>query len=415
MTTYVNPYTGSTINPSQVGYENITLSTTQTLQWPINGNTSNVVANIIEVTATTTGLSLIMPSATSVSTGQSVLIRNLGSNPFTVLQSDGITSIVSISSGIAQYIYLTNNSTTNGTWSTVQFGAGTSAANASTLKGYGLSAVGTELNTINNVTLVPSSTTLTATAQSSLIVYGGGAGTITLPSASATGITNGWFVVIKNDGAGILNIATVGTDTIDGQANTQLQLQESLVIVSSGSNWYSYAYGQSASFFFTQLVLPVTGLGATITLTSTQSVSIIQEYTGTLAQNTTIILPQTVQFYSIQNKTSGTFTLTFSTGVSGGATVQVPQSQTIILICDGTNVYNAQTATSTSFTTISVSAGTPSTPSLNFGVSGGGGYNNTGIYAPASGQIGFAINGASAGYISSTGMYLTVGINGGAF
>ena len=85
MTSYVNPYTGQTISPSQVGYEQLTLSSDTILQWPINGNTDNVVANIIEVTATTTGIDLFMPPATSVSTGQSALIRNIGVNAFTVV------------------------------------------------------------------------------------------------------------------------------------------------------------------------------------------------------------------------------------------------------------------------------------------------------------------------------------------
>ena len=52
MTTYTSPYTGQTISPSQVGYENLTISSNTTLQWPINGNTTDVVANIIDVTAT---------------------------------------------------------------------------------------------------------------------------------------------------------------------------------------------------------------------------------------------------------------------------------------------------------------------------------------------------------------------------
>ena len=76
MTTYTSPYTGQTISPSQVGYESLTMSTDTVLQWPINGNTSNVVANIIEVTATTTGLHLLMPAATEVSQGQSLLVRS---------------------------------------------------------------------------------------------------------------------------------------------------------------------------------------------------------------------------------------------------------------------------------------------------------------------------------------------------
>ena len=129
MPSYTNPFTGQTIQPSQVGYELLTISVDTTLQWPVNGNTNDVVANIIEVDATVASLDLYMPAATQVSTGQSALITNVGSNAFTVVDSSGNT-IVSIASGIAQYIFLTNNTTNNGTWSSVTFGAGTSSANA---------------------------------------------------------------------------------------------------------------------------------------------------------------------------------------------------------------------------------------------------------------------------------------------
>ena len=55
MTTYTNPYTGQTINPSQVGYESLTISADTYLQWPINGTDTNVVANILEVSSTASG------------------------------------------------------------------------------------------------------------------------------------------------------------------------------------------------------------------------------------------------------------------------------------------------------------------------------------------------------------------------
>ena len=102
---YNSPFTGNVIQPTDVSYRAITITnTTLQLEWPINGNTDNVVANIIEVTATlNTNLKLYMPPATSVSTGQSVLIRNIGSFSFTVVDTSGNT-IVSIASGIAQYI-----------------------------------------------------------------------------------------------------------------------------------------------------------------------------------------------------------------------------------------------------------------------------------------------------------------------
>ena len=242
MTTYTNPYTGQTVSPSQVGYEALTISTDTTLQWPINGNTIDVVANIIEVTATVASLKLYMPPATQVSVGQSALIRNVGAQSFTVVDTSGNT-IVTIASGIAEYIYVTDNSTINGVWETVTFGAGTSAANAATLAGYGLKAINTTLNTATPVNTFSASYTLSTADRSSLYVWTGGAGDITLPPAADAGAN--WFVIIKNDGTGILNVYPQGANTIDGEVSAQLQINESFVVVSSGTTYYSYAYGQS--------------------------------------------------------------------------------------------------------------------------------------------------------------------------
>ncbi len=402
---YTNPYTGQTISPSQVSYEELTISTNTELQWPINGNTTDVVANIIEVTATTTGLTLIMPPATQVSVGQSALIRNIGVNPFTVVDNSN-NGIITINSGIAQYIYLTDNTTVNGTWTSVTFGAGTSAANAATLAGYGLKAISTTLNTATNVTAISSNYTVSSNDRSSMLVWTGGAGTFALLSAGSVG--ENWFVIIKNNGTGILAIAPSGSDTIDGQASAQLQIDESFVLVSDGANWVSYAYGQSAQFFFTQLTKVVTG--GTVTLTSAEGSNIIQEYTGTLVSNCTVILPPTVQLYSLKNSTTGAFTLTFSTGVMGGTTVALPQGQTIIAICDGTNVYSAQTATTSFISSLTLGNGSAAAPSLNFF-----GDTVTGLYLAGSHQLGFAINGVSAGSLTSSGLLLPVGVVGGQF
>ena len=405
MTSYINPYTGQTISPSQVGYEALTITTDTVLEWPINGNTDSVVANIIEVTASTAGLKLYMPPATSVSTGQSALIRNIGANSFTVVNTSGST-IVSIASGIAQYIYVTSNTTINGTWGTVTFGAGTSAANAATLAGYGLEAVSTTLNTITPVTTFSSDYTMLPEDQSSLYVWTGGAGTVTLPTAASAGAS--WYAIIKNDGTGILNVVPGGSDTIDGEVSKQLQIAESFVVVTNGTTFYSYAYGQSATFFFTQLTKSVTG--GTVTLTSNEAASIIQEYIGVLTSNCTVILPPTVQLYSFQNNTTGAFSLTFSTGAGGATTVSLPQNQTILAICDGTNVYNAQTSTSSFINALTLGNGSAAAPSLSFT-----GSATTGLYLAASNQLGFAIAGVNAGTLAATGLRMPVGIIGGAF
>ena len=182
MTSYVNPFTNQTVSPSQVGYESLSITADTTLEWPVNGNTSDIVANIIDVTASTNGLALIFPSAEQVSVGQAVLIRNTSaSNINVIIKNASGGTIVSAAPSIAYYIYLTSNATSAGTWTTITFGAGTSAANASDLAGYGLVAVGATLNQQYLVQQYYSSTTLTSTARAQMNVWLSGVGTFTLP------------------------------------------------------------------------------------------------------------------------------------------------------------------------------------------------------------------------------------------
>jgi len=411
MTTYTNPFTGQTISPASVSYEALTISANTILQWPINGNDNTPVSNIIDVTATTTGLLLELPPATQVSTGQSVLVRNVGSNPFTVTNASGGT-IISVASGIAQFIFLTDNTTTNGTWASVVFGAGTSNANASALAGYGLLASGLTLNQNYLTTAYYSTNTLPATLRAQLALWAGGVGTLNLPSASAVGA--GWFCMVRNGGTGILTLTPAGTDTIDGNASQQLQLTESLVLVSSGSGWNTFGYGRSNTFAYTQFSASVTG--GTLTLSSVQAANTIQSYTGTLTSNQIVIVPSTVQLYTFTNNTTGAFTFTVKTSVVGGATATVSQGTSLVLICDGTNVYNAASGSTSSITSLTVGNGSTAVPSIRFA-----GDLVSGIYLPSAGTVGFVINATSVGSYSAAGLSMngTVtalgGISGGTF
>jgi len=415
MTTYTNPFTGQTINPSSVSYESLTIAANTLLDWPINGTTGIPTANIIEVTASTTGLYLILPPATQVSTGQTVLVRNIGSNPFTVTSyaASGVgTTIVQIASGVAQYIYLTNNSTTAGTWTNVVLGAGTAAANASDLAGYGLTALGITLNQSYGTTNYYSNATLSSTIRAQLALWSSGVGTLTMPSAATVGA--GWFCMIRNGGTGILTLAVTGSDTIDGASSQQLQLTESLVIVSNGTNWNTFGYGRSNTFAYTQLSVSVTG--GTLTLSSAQAANTIQLYSGALTSNQIVVVPSTVQLYSITNNTTGAYTFTVKTAVSGGATVTVAQNTSLILVCDGTNVYNAASGSSSSITSLTVGNGSLAVPSIKFS-----GDLNSGIYLPNTSQVGFVIGNTQVGYYNASGLTMAGtgtfvgGVAGGTF
>jgi len=406
MTTYTNPFTGQTVSPAQVSYESLSITTDTYLEWPVNGNTNSVVSNIIEITTgATSGLSVYMPSAQQVSVGQATIIKNTGSNAFTVKTLTGAT-IISIASGISQYIYVTSNTTDAGTWSTVTFGAGTSSADAGSLAGFGLLATGTTLNQAYNVTSTFSTSALISSQRAQFIVFAGGAGTLTLPDAATVG--NNWFCMIRNSGTGILTIAPTGVSTINGAVNAQLQLTESFVIVCDGTNWSTFGYGRSNSFAYTQLALVVTG--GTLTETAVQAASTIQSFSGTLTSNQLIVIPSTVQLYTVTNNCTGAFNLTVKTSAVGAATVVVPQSSTLVLVCDGTNVYNAASGSSSSITTLTLGNGSLAVPSLKFS-----GDLNSGMYLPSSSEVGFVIANQLAGKFTSSGFTATNGISGGTF
>ena len=214
--------------------------------------------------------------------------------------------------------------------------------------------------------------------------------------------------MIRNNGTGILNIVPVGSDLIDGNVSTQLQLTESFVIVSNGAGWNTFGYGQATQFAFTILSLVLTG--GTYTETASQASNLIQEFSGTLTSNQIVILPPTVQLYSMNNQTNGSYTLTFKTTSVGAQTVTVPQGTTLLIICDGTNVYNASSGIASSINSVTLGNGSLSVPSLKFS-----GDLNTGLYLPSSGQFGFVVNNLLAGLFSANGLYVPNGVGGGNF
>lgn len=406
MSTYVNPFTGQTISPTATGYELLLIDADTPLQWPVNGNNNNVVANTIQVIASVAGLNVLMPSAQQVGTGQSVLIQNIGTESFTVTDISGNT-IITIASGVAEYIFLVDNTTDDGIWSSVTFGAGTSSANASALAGYGLTAINTTLNQAYQTTSIYSDFTLDTSYRAQFLVWESGVGTVTLPSSATVG--NNWFVMIRNGGTGVLTVTPSGTNTIDDTSFVQLQPTESFVVVADGISGYnSFARGRSATLTYTQLAKTVTG--GTVTLTPVEYANVVQEYIGTLTSDCYVVLPSTVQIYYLNNLTSGSYNLIFKTAAVGAATVNVPQGQTITVICDGTNVFNANTVISGSIASLTINSGSAGTPAINFT-----GDTSTGIYHPATSQVAISLAGVNAATFTTTGLIVVAGIGGGNF
>jgi hypothetical protein len=409
-----SPFTGNVIQPTDVSYRRIILTTDLQLEWPINGTTTDdAAARIMEVSTTTTANELWMPPANQASVGQDALIRNVGSVSVTVKDYTGANTIVTIAAGQAQYIYIVTNATTAGTWGIIAFGIGSSGADAATLAGYGLIAIGQTLNQSQPVTNFSSNYTAVFSDLANCYAWTGGAGTLTLTAASTLG--NSWFMLVRNSGTGALTVAGSSGNTINGSTSIALQPTDSCILVCSGTTFYTVGLGKSTQFAFTQLTKNVTT--GTYTLTAAEAANVVQKYTGTLTGNVTIIVPPTVQVYYIQNATVGgasNYSITITTN-TGGSAATIASNQQATLICDSVNLVNANTVLAGS-SSIGLVDGTVGAPALYFGSE-----PSTGLYRAASGEYNIAILGVLRSTLSATGLAIvgtgnfTGGISGGVY
>lgn len=374
MTSFTETFGGSPVNPADVAYATYSFSSSVALFWPqFSQGQTNVAARFMNITTTVPAVNISMPDATQASVGYDTIIFNAGSNSFNIVTYGG-TAIVTIAPGQTFYLIINNNSTQNGTWQTVQFGVGTGSAVASALAGPGLKAVAGLLQVNLNGNNVSSGFTITAAALAQLYVWTGGSGTIALPAAASVG--NGFFFMVANNGSGSLTLVPSG-GTIDNGSTSVFSPTQSGFIFSNGSNWFTVGKGIQNTFAVTLLNLNVSG-SSNVVETSAQAQNIIQVYTGTLTGNIAVVVPNTVQLYEVNNMTSGAFTLTVKT--ASGTGIIVPQGNTSILYCDGTNVVNGFTASVTS--SVQLANGSANSPSLFFQNS-----PTTGLFSPSSGVI----------------------------
>lgn len=410
--TYTSPFTGNVIIPTDVSYQDISLTQNETLVWPFFATNNDLyVSRIIDLSSDASGRTLTMPAADQASVGSDSLLNNFGSYDIDILDNDG-GAICTVPAGKAQYIYITDNSSAAGVWGVLAFGATTSNANAATLAGLGLVASANTLNQSHPASSISNGDTFTSTDRAQTKIWASGAGSVTLPSVISLG--NNWFTLLKNNGTGTLTVNCTGGDNIDGNPTKDFSPDESAFIICTGASFVSVGYGKNSNFAFSSLVKPVTS--GTYVITPSEAANTIQVYTGTLSGNVIAEYPPAVNLYVISNQVvDNGYSLTITTGVVGGADAIIPPGQQVTLICDGTNFLNANTIQAGA-TNISLINGTVSTPSLNFASE-----TSSGLYRPGAGQMEFAILGSNVLQINASGISVTgtgtfsSGISGGVF
>lgn len=340
MTIYTDVFGGANIYPSEVSYSAIALGSNTVLSWPGDAPTGeNLATKIIDVTPAASSLTITLPAANKTGSGNTILFNNRGAQSFTVLNAAGV-QVVNVAAGALWQIYLSDNSTAAGVWRALQYGAAVSQANASSLAGTGMVAVGALLSQSVPVTTFNSDYTAGASDRAKMLNWTGAGGTLTLPDPSVVG--NNWFMHLRNSGTGAIAADAPGLSSIDGSSSLSFQPAESAIIVSDGSNFYTLGFGQSSEFSFDCTVIDVSGTG-TYTLVGSELNRVAYRFTGTLTGDRTILVPATVQQYWIDNRTSGAYMLEVKPSGSGGG-VFVAQGSRLITYCDGTDILEADTA-----------------------------------------------------------------------
>lgn len=332
---FTQVFGGGVLYPADDSYSSLALAGAVTLRWPTEIGSAPLVSAIMDVSPSNPGHAITMPSAKLVSVGENVIFSNVGSAAFSVLKADG-TQIVSVAPGTVWLIYLIDNTTVGGQWRVVQYGATVSSSAAGALAGAGLSAVGSTLQ--QNVPVATFSADYTAGIPDQAIarVWTGGNGNMFLPNAATLG--SSWFMHVRNSGTGPLVVTPTTPELVDGLGTLTLEPDESCILLTDGTEFYTIGRGRSVASTFTFLSMPVPGTGV-YTLSPVQYANTALRFTGALTGPRDIIVPATTAEYWIDNQTTGAQPLTIKTAAGTGYTV--PAGTRMILYCDGTNVVEA--------------------------------------------------------------------------
>ena len=116
------------ILPSDSSYQKISLISNITLYWPFfTPAAGKSMTDIMDIEPGQNGWSITLPDASLAANGTNFLVNNTSIYSFKLLKNDGITELTTIAAGEVKFINLTDNTTTNGTWSVIPFGGGQAA------------------------------------------------------------------------------------------------------------------------------------------------------------------------------------------------------------------------------------------------------------------------------------------------
>lgn len=394
---YVDLFGQYTVPPSDAQYSLVPLVVNSTLSWPTNytgqAATEFAASTCIDIAAAPS-LALRLPAADQVSVGTELRLRNVGANTVDIQNSTG-ASVTTIAPGVVKYLQVTDNTLPAGVWAVYTFGTGTSGADAVALAGDGLTVLGNKLHIGAPYRGINSDYTVQLEDRAHVLdAVAGGLVLSMLPAATAL---PGFYVMLRNSSSGTLDVLPSGAELIDGSLAKSIGAQESLILVSTGSNWISVGFGRDATLVFGEVV--VNAAVSPVTLSSADVAGRMIRVSGTASADLVVNLPAIDNIYFINTEAGvGAYTVTFTTG--GGGTTVLGANQKTVVYCDGINVSPAITTTVTS--SLALVDGNAAAPSIAFALD-----TDTGFFRNANGVIGVASNGVATLLLGPNGVVFT--------
>jgi len=234
--------------------QQLALTANVQLDYPYSANVGNLtVTDVIDVSASVTGLNIFLPNATGTGNGFSITFNNVGANDFDIVLNDAATVLSTVAAGEIKTIYLYANNSANGNWRVIPFGGGVNAISSLDLISSDNSVV------INNGSITPPGGSiditlpdivsaledLTAGIPGILVIDQNNptlwntailASSANIDIANAGGVNGNPTISLKNTVA--ITQLTAGNVIINNDLITNINSGEILNIVSNGTNSY---------------------------------------------------------------------------------------------------------------------------------------------------------------------------------
>ena len=166
--------------PPNGSYAQVDMAANVYLDYPYSADTSKTtIQDIMGISASVGGLSLILPDATETGPGFSIAFSNIGANAVSIKLNDGATELTSLVPAAGISITLTDSTTANGVWLIMPLGNGVQAINTFTIE-----SPNESIDVTNGTVTVPSGTVsidvsnvinklnvLSTAAESGIVIY----------------------------------------------------------------------------------------------------------------------------------------------------------------------------------------------------------------------------------------------------